>query len=42
MAKDVNKVTLIGDLGNASDLRYTQNGTAVFNMSLATNESYTD
>jgi single-strand DNA-binding protein len=34
----VNKVILIGNLGNDPDLRYTQSGTAVANFSLATTE----
>ena len=42
MARGVNKVILIGNLGEDPDLRYTDGGTAVCNMSLATNESYTD
>jgi single-strand DNA-binding protein len=40
MARGVNKVILIGNLGRDPDLRYTQAGTAVCNMRLATNESY--
>jgi single-strand binding protein len=42
MARGVNKVTLIGNLGDDPELRYTGSGTAVCNMSLATNESYTN
>lgn len=42
MARSVNKVILVGNLGDDPELRYTQSGTAVCNMSLATNESYTD
>ena len=42
MARSVNKVILIGNLGEEPELRYTDGGTAVCNMSLATNESYTD
>ena len=42
MARGVNKVTLIGNLGDDPELRYTGSGTAVCNMSLATNETYTD
>lgn len=42
MARGVNKVILIGNLGQDPELRYTGNGTAVCNMRLATNESYTD
>lgn len=40
MARGVNKVILIGNLGRDPELRYTQAGAAVCNMRLATNESY--
>lgn len=40
MARGVNKVILIGTLGQDPELRYTGSGTAVCNMSIATNESY--
>lgn len=40
MARGLNKVTLIGHLGKDPELRYTPNGTAVCNFSLATTESY--
>lgn len=40
MAKGLNKVQLIGHLGKDPELRYTPNGTAVCNFSLATTESY--
>lgn len=40
MARGVNKVILIGNLGQDPELRYTSSGTAVCNMRLATNESY--
>lgn len=36
----VNKVTLVGHLGNDPDLRQTDGGTAVANFSLATNERW--
>lgn len=42
MARGVNKVILIGNLGQEPELRYTGSGTAVCNIRLATNESYTD
>ena len=38
----VNKVILIGHLGQDPEIRYTSSGTAVANFSLATNESWTD
>lgn len=42
MARGVNKVILIGRLGQDPELRYTGNGTAVCNLRLATDDSYTD
>lgn len=42
MARGVNKVILIGNLGADPELRYTSNGTAACNMRLATDESYKD
>lgn len=42
MARGVNKVILIGNLGGDPEVRYTPNGAAVANISLATNESWTD
>ena len=42
MARGVNKVILIGNLGNDPDVRYTPNGSAVANLSVATSESWTD
>jgi single-strand DNA-binding protein len=38
----LNRVMLIGNLGGDPELRYTANGTAVANLSLATNEVWTD
>jgi single-strand DNA-binding protein len=38
----VNKAILIGNLGRDPELRYTQNGQAVTNFSLATSENWTD
>ena len=42
MARGVNKVTLIGNLGNDPEVRYSNNGNAVANVSLATAESWRD
>ena len=42
MARGVNKVILIGNLGQDPELRYTGGGTAVCNLRIATNESYKD
>jgi len=38
----VNRVILIGNLGRDPEVRFTQNGTAVANFTLATNEVWTD
>jgi len=38
----VNKVILVGNLGRDPELRYTQNGSAVTNFTLATNEKWRD
>jgi len=40
MARDINKVILIGRLGKDPDLRYTPKGTAVCSFTLATNNDY--
>lgn len=40
MARGVNKVILIGNLGKDPEIRYTQSGTAVANFTLATTESW--
>jgi len=42
MARGVNKVILIGNLGADPELKYTSNGAAVCKMRLATTESYKD
>jgi single-strand DNA-binding protein len=42
MARGVNKVTLIGNLGADPEVRYTSNGSAVANIRLATAESWRD
>jgi len=42
MARGINKVILIGNLGQDPELRYTGSGTAVCNMRIATSESYKD
>jgi len=38
----VNKVILVGNVGNLKDIRHTPGGVAVKNFSVATNESYKD
>lgn len=42
MARGVNKVILIGNLGQDPEMRYTGSGTAVCNLRLATTENYKD
>lgn len=42
MARGVNKVILIGNLGNDPETRYTAGGAAVANVSLATTDSWRD
>ena len=42
MAKSVNKVILIGNLGKDPEVKYTPNGTAVAKFSIATNERFKD
>ncbi|MBT7952190.1 MAG: single-stranded DNA-binding protein [Gammaproteobacteria bacterium] len=42
MARGVNKVILVGNLGNDPDIRYTAGGAAVANISLATTDSWKD
>jgi len=42
MAKSVNKVILIGNVGKDPDIKYTPSGVPVAKVSLATNEKYKD
>ena len=42
MAKGVNKVILIGNLGNDPETRYLPSGTTVTNLSVATTEGWKD
>jgi single-strand DNA-binding protein len=42
MAKSVNKVILIGNLGKDPEVKYTPSGTPVAKFSLATNERFKD
>jgi len=42
MARSVNKVILVGNLGKDPELRYTSSGVAVATFSVATNESWKD
>lgn len=38
----INKVIIVGNLGRDPEMRYTPDGTAVANFSVATSESWTD
>ena len=42
MARGINKVILIGNLGRDPETRYAQNGSAVTNFSVATTENWRD
>ena len=42
MAGSLNKVMIIGRLGKDPEIKYTQSGSAVANLTVATDESYTD
>ena len=41
-SRGINKVILVGNLGNDPEVRYMPNGNAVANVSLATSESWKD
>ena len=40
--KSVNKVILIGNIGNTPECRYTSSGVPITSFSLATNETWVD
>ena len=42
MARGINKVILVGTLGNDPDMKSTASGVAVCSLSIATNESWKD
>ncbi len=42
MARGINKVILVGNLGNDPDVRYSQGGAAITTISVATSESWKD
>lgn len=42
MARGINKVIIVGNLGGDPDTRYMPSGSAVTNMTVATNESWKD
>ena len=39
-ARGVNKVILVGNLGNDPEVRYTQGSVAITNISVATSETW--
>ncbi|NDC88816.1 MAG: single-stranded DNA-binding protein, partial [Bacteroidetes bacterium] len=42
MARSLNKAMLIGNLGQDPEIKYSANGLAICNMSIATTERYRD
>lgn len=42
MARGINKVIIVGNLGNDPEVRYGNNGAAIANISVATSESWKD
>ena len=42
MARGINKVTIVGNLGNDPEVKYMPSGGAVTNISVATSESWKD
>jgi single-strand DNA-binding protein len=42
MARGINKVILVGNLGNDPETRYTPSGSAITTISIATSEQWTD
>lgn len=42
MARGINKVILVGNLGNDPEVRYTSSGAAIATLSVATSETWTD
>lgn len=42
MARGINKVILVGNLGNDPEVRYSQSGAAITTISVATSESWKD
>lgn len=42
MGKGINKVIIVGNLGNDPELRYSQSGSAMCSISVATSESWKD
>ena len=42
MGKGINKAVIVGTLGTDPEIKYAENGNAVVNVSVATNESWKD
>ena len=42
MARGINKAIIVGNLGRDPEVRYTANGSAVANVTVATSESWKD
>ena len=42
MSRGINKAVIVGTLGKDPEIKYTSNGNAVVNVSVATNESWKD
>ena len=42
MARGVNKVILVGNLGKDPEMKYTASGAAIANITVATSESWND
>ncbi|TNV91240.1 single-stranded DNA-binding protein, partial [Xylella fastidiosa] len=42
MARGINKVILVGNLGNEPDIKYTQSGMTITSISLATSSKRKD
>lgn len=42
MSRGVNKAIIVGTVGQDPELKYSQNGSAICNLSVATNESWKD
>ncbi len=42
MSRGINKAVIVGTLGRDPEIRYSSNGNAVVNISVATNEAWKD
>ena len=41
-SRGVNRVTILGNLGNDPDVKYTNSGSAIANLTVATSEEWKD